>query len=76
MTERDSGIYTCIAANLAGKAKQNLELQVLGEYSFQLTLEIVIRHYQCLTRVGSRKECPGSDSGRYEIYSFLQFHHE
>jgi hypothetical protein len=31
ITERDSGIYTCIAENLAGKAKQNLELQVLGE---------------------------------------------
>ena len=29
--EQDAGMYTCIAENLAGKAKQNLELQVLGK---------------------------------------------
>lgn len=28
--EHDSGIYTCVAQNLAGKAKQNLEVQILG----------------------------------------------
>lgn len=31
--EEDAGVYTCVAENLAGKAKQNLELQVLGEDS-------------------------------------------
>ncbi len=41
ITERDSGIYTCLAENLAGKAKQNLELQVLGEYLFELIRQIV-----------------------------------
>ena len=30
VTEHDEGIYTCLAQNLAGKAKQNLVLQVLG----------------------------------------------
>ncbi|CAF3915835.1 unnamed protein product [Rotaria sp. Silwood2] len=29
VNEQDAGIYTCVAENLAGKAKQNLELQVL-----------------------------------------------
>ncbi|CAF0756370.1 unnamed protein product [Rotaria sp. Silwood1] len=29
VNEKDAGIYTCVAENLAGKAKQNLELQVL-----------------------------------------------
>ena len=29
--EDDAGIYTCSAENLAGKAKQDLELHVLGE---------------------------------------------
>lgn len=29
--EQDAGMYTCIAENLAGKAKQHLELQVLGK---------------------------------------------
>lgn len=31
VNEQDAGIYTCIAENLAGKAKQNVELQVLGK---------------------------------------------
>lgn len=31
LNEQDAGIYTCIAENLAGKAKQNVELQVLGK---------------------------------------------
>jgi hypothetical protein len=31
VNEHDAGIYTCLAENLAGKAKQNLELQVLGK---------------------------------------------
>ena len=39
--EQDAGMYTCIAENLAGKAKQNLELQVLGKNSsFQLHRKI------------------------------------
>ncbi len=32
VNEQDAGIYTCLAENLAGKAKQNLELQVLSKY--------------------------------------------
>ncbi len=32
VNEQDAGIYTCLAENLAGKAKQNLDLQVLSKY--------------------------------------------
>ena len=36
--EQDTGVYTCTAQNLAGKAEQTLELDVLGEpISYQLT---------------------------------------
>jgi hypothetical protein len=38
VNEQDAGIYTCLAENLAGKAKQNLELQVLGKYLFELNI--------------------------------------
>ncbi len=31
VNEQDAGIYTCLAENLAGTAKQNLEFQVLGK---------------------------------------------
>lgn len=32
VNEDDAGIYTCVAQNSAGKAKQNLEFQILGEF--------------------------------------------
>jgi hypothetical protein len=39
MNEQDAGTYSCLAQNLAGKAKQNLELQVLGEkFSIKFTI--------------------------------------
>lgn len=34
VNEQDAGVYTCIAENLAGRAKQNLELQVLGNFLY------------------------------------------
>ena len=46
VNEQDAGSYTCLAENLAGKAKQNLQLQVLGKYPIDtITYNLIVFRY-------------------------------
>ena len=44
INEQDAGIYSCVAQNMAGQAKQNLQVQVLGKFFFSDLIFIINDH--------------------------------